>query len=123
MKPYDLRTGNVQPREVLRAEMSATGPATAIDCSVVSITDGRPDAPSLALLSRVMRMMRNNQGLSFELAAGPDAAADSTGPGISGDEAASSIIKFLKDRGVPNTVTMVRGDGPAGSLMLRVAGK
>jgi len=122
LKTYDLRSGSVQTREVLRAEVPDIGPALAVDCSGISITDNRPDQASMAILTRVMRMMRNNPSVIFELAAGPDAPADSTGTQNSPDQLSASIMKFLRDRGVPNEIRSVRTDGPAGGLVLRVGG-
>ena len=122
VKNYDLRTGPVQARERLNAEIPPPGPGTTIDLTGMVINDGRPDAPSMAIMNRLLRLMRNNPGMTFEFAAGPDLPADSTGTVADLDQLATSIIKFLKDRSMSNPMTIVPSDGPAGSLVLRVGG-
>ncbi len=123
VKNYDLRTGPVQGRERLNAEIPPPGAGTTIDLTGMVFNDGRPDAASMAIMNRLLRLMRNNPGMAFEFATGPAPAADSTGAVADLGELAGSIIKFLKDRSMANPMAIVPSEGPAGSLLLRVGNR
>ncbi|MFM9075887.1 MAG: hypothetical protein ACKORJ_10045 [Bacteroidota bacterium] len=122
IRNYDLRTGSVQARERLSAELPQLGAASAIDLTGIHFEEGRPDPVSMAMVSRIQRLMRNNPGMAFVLNAGPDLPADSSGPGELLDQTAEALIKFLKDRSLANPITISRTDSAAGSLVLRVGG-
>ena len=122
IRNYDLRTGSVQARERLSADLPPLGASTIIDLAGIHFEDGRPDPLSMAVITRIQRLMRNNPGVAFELVAGPDVPPDSSGPGELMDQTAGALVKFLKDRNLSNAITISRSEAAAGSLILRVDG-